>query len=242
VDFFTFPPLALILDLAYGALMALSALLEPVAGSTSAALAVVLMTLIVRAFLIPAGVMQARAEQVRARLAPRLRLLQQRHRTDPDRLRRETMQLYRDENASPLAGCLPLMVQAPIIGILYAVFLHPVLAGHTNILLTQTLWGVPLGESLFGASSAGTAPDPVSLVVFGGLLLVIAVVGEITRRSVRPEVGAAPPPAARLLALLPFASVAVAAFVPLAAGLYLAVTVTWTLLQRLLLRRRYPVA
>jgi YidC/Oxa1 family membrane protein insertase len=90
--------------------------------------------------------------------------------------------------------------------------------------------------------SAGMAPDPVCLLVFGGLLLTIAVVGEITRRAFRPVVDAVPPPVATLLAFLPFASVGLAAFVPLAAGLYLAVTVAWTLAQRLLLRRRYPAA
>lgn len=242
MDFFAFPPLAAILDLAYRTLLTLTALLDPVAGSAAAACAIVLTTLVVRALLIPAGVMQAKAEQVRGRLAPKLRLLQQRHHKDPERLQRETMQLYRDEKASPLAGCLPLLVQAPLVGILYAVFLHPVVAGHANGLLLQTVWGVPLGDSFFGTVAAGSA-DPVAFAVFGGLILLIAVVGEITRRSFRPgpELGASPRLAVGALGLLPFASAVVAAFVPLAAGLYLTVTVAWTLAQRLVLRRRYPL-
>lgn len=46
------------------------------------------------------------------------------------------------------------------------------------------------------------------------------------------------PPA--LLGMLQFATAAVAVFVPLAAGVYLLVTVAWTLGQRLILRRIYP--
>jgi YidC/Oxa1 family membrane protein insertase len=41
--------------------------------------------------------------------------------------------------------------------------------------------------------------------------------------------------------VLQFATAVVALFVPLAAGLYLFVTVTWTLAQRLVLRRRFPL-
>jgi YidC/Oxa1 family membrane protein insertase len=44
---------------------------------------------------------------------------------------------------------------------------------------------------------------------------------------------------ARLLSWLPFASVIFAAFVPLAATLYLATTTLWTLIERALLRRRF---
>ena len=44
-----------------------------------------------------------------------------------------------------------------------------------------------------------------------------------------------------LLGVLQFVTAVVAVFVPLAAGLYLVVTVTWTLVQRLILRRKYPV-
>jgi YidC/Oxa1 family membrane protein insertase len=245
VNLFDLPPLAALLDLASGALTALTDLLAPLAGSAAAAAAVVLVTLLVRAALIPVGVSQARAERVRARLAPQLRELEKRHRRDPERLQRETMRLYRDENASPFAGCLPLLAQAPVVGLLYAVFLHPEIAGHANTLLTETLFGVPLGASLVPAALAGTL-DGATLLVVGVLSLLIAAVGEATRRLFRPAPAAprgdSPVPAipVGLLGMLQFATAAVALFVPLAAGLYLLVTVAWTLLQRLVLRRLYP--
>lgn len=244
MDLFAIPPVATILDLAYTGLMSLSHLLEPLAGTASAAFAIVLVTLVVRALLIPTGIAQARAEQVRARLAPRLRELQKRWRKNPERLQRETMQLYRDERTSPFAGCAPVLAQAPIVGILYAVFLHPVIAGHPNALLDETLAGVPLGTSLVGAIGAGTVDIPTA-IVGAALVLAIAAVGEITRRVFRmqPPTADSPGPSipTGILGALQFASAVVALFVPLAAGLYLLVTVTWTLVQRILLRRRYPL-
>lgn len=240
MDLFAFPPLAALLDSAYAGLMLLSTTLAPLTAA-SAALAVALVTLLVRAALIPTGIAQAKAEQTRARLAPRLRELQKRHKNDRERLQRETMQLYRDENTSPLAGCLPVLIQAPVVGVLYALFLHTTIAGHPNALLDETLLGVPLGSTLVGSLSRG---DTAGVLVCAAIVVVIALVGEITRRAFRvtPVAGdvAMPAAAGGLIGALQFVTAVVAAFVPLAAGLYLVVTVTWTLGQRLVLRRIYP--
>lgn len=240
MDLFAFPPLAALLDSAYAGLMLLSTTLAPLTAA-SAALAVALVTLFVRAALIPTGIAQAKAEQTRARLAPRLRELQKRHKNDRERLQRETMQLYRDENTSPLAGCLPVLIQAPVVGVLYALFLHTTIAGHPNALLDETLLGVPLGSTLLGSLSRG---DTAGVLVCAAIVVVITLVGEITRRAFRvtPVAGdvAMPAAAGGLIGALQFVTAVVAAFVPLAAGLYLVVTVTWTLGQRLVLRRIYP--
>ncbi|GAA1527338.1 YidC/Oxa1 family membrane protein insertase [Agromyces terreus] len=260
MNLYAFPPIAAVLDAAYSLLMSLSNLLEPLAGASSAALAIVLVTLLVRAALIPVGILQAKAERTRARLAPKIAELQRKHKKDPERLQRETMALYAEEGTSPLAGCLPMLVQIPVVGVIYALFILPVIAGHPNELLAHTLFGVPLGTSLAGSIAAGTA-TPTVIVVFGTIVLLIALVGEITRRAFRPVATApdaaspattgagtmpgtlSPEGLARMqgvLGLLQFITAVVAMFVPLAAAIYLLVTVAWTLGQRLVLRRMYP--
>jgi YidC/Oxa1 family membrane protein insertase len=78
---------------------------------------------------------------------------------------------------------------------------------------------------------------------------VIVVVAEITRRAFRTQIESTPdaaPPAgagmAGLAGVLQFTTAVFAVFVPLAAALYLATTVACTLVQRLVLRRVYPLA
>ncbi|GAA1752935.1 YidC/Oxa1 family membrane protein insertase [Agromyces humatus] len=262
MDLYAFPPIAALLDGAHAVLMGLADLLEPLVGVTSAAAAVVLVTLLVRAALIPVGVSQAKAERTRARLAPQLAALQRRHQKNPERLQREMMSLYRSEGTTPLAGCLPMLIQAPVVGIIYALFILPTIAGHANQLLTHTFLGVPLGSSLAGSIASGTVTLDV-LLVFGAVIVMIAAVGEVTRRVFTPQAtqpqatqpqattgGSGPgasasplenPTALRLLGLAQFITAVIAVFVPLAAGLYLLVTVAWTLGQRMLLRRVYPL-
>lgn len=244
MDIYAFPPIAAILDAAYGALTGLSDLLTPLTGTAASAAAVILVTLLIRTLLIPVGVSQAKAEQTRARLAPKLRALHTRHKKNPERLQRETMQLYKDENTSPLAGCLPVLLQAPVVGILYTLFLHTDIAGHPNELLTHDLFGASLGTSLVSMLTAGPFSLP-TLVVYGVLIVVMIVVAEITRRVFRPtpidDSPLSSPGMLRMMSTLHYLTAVFAVFVPLAAGLYLTVTVAWTLAQRVLLRRRYPL-
>ena len=87
---FDLPPVAAILELAASALTALGALVTP-AG------AVVLVTLAVRALLIPVGVSTAKAAQGRRRIAPQLAALQKRYKKNPEKLQKETMALYAAE-------------------------------------------------------------------------------------------------------------------------------------------------
>jgi membrane protein insertase, YidC/Oxa1 family, C-terminal domain len=236
-----------VLDGAYGFVTFLGGILAPIAGSTSAAAAIVVLTVLVRVALIPVGVSQVRAEFGRRRLAPELAALNRKYAGDRERLQRETMALYARERTSPFAGCFPLLLQAPVLSVVYALFLRDSINGHANALLAHRLFGVPLGGSLVHALGAGPAWPAVP--VFAGLLVVLAGVIAVSRRvlSLQPVatsgIGAAPAQAgvgaglARALSFMPFTTVLFAAFVPLAAGLYLLTTTSWTVCERLVLRR-----
>jgi len=261
MDIYAFGPIAAVLDVAYAVLHNLTLFLTPLDAANAAALAVIVLTLLVRLVLIPVGVSQARAQQVRQRLAPRLADLRRRFGSNPERLQRETMALYAAENASPLAGCLPLLVQAPVLSIVYGLFVLGTINGHDNELLAGGLFGSPLGTSILGGWGAG--PTPVDLVVSGVLLAVLLVAQLLSRRlmlaqgaaaagltaQAAPASAASAPPAAaalspavqatmtRALSWLPLISVVFAVFVPLAAAVYLTVSALWSVCERALLWR-----
>lgn len=243
MDFYSFAPIAAVLDGAYAVVTALAALLDPLAGGASAALAIILITVLVRAALIPVGRSQVRAEFTRRRLAPRLQELRKRHGKNPEVLQRKTMELYAQEKASPLAGCLPTLAQLPVISTLYALFILTTVNGHPNHLLTEQLGGVPLGTSL--VSLLGTTELWPGVLVFAAALILIAVTAWLSRRVAlrfaegQPTEGVPPTMQSLMgpLSWLPFLTVVFAALVPLAATLYLTVTTAWTLAERVILRR-----
>lgn len=240
LDLYSFAPVAAVLDFAYSGLSWLSAALSPIAGTAATALAIVALTLIVRTALIPAGVAQMRAELTRARLAPKLRELQKRFKKKPEVLQHKMLELYRDEKTSPFAGMLPALLQAPVLSIVYGLFILGTINGHPNTLLSDTLGSVPLGDSLIVLIRGGDVWPGV--LVYVALLSIIAIVATATRllsRRYNPPQPDATPEMQRVaswLSWLPFITVVFAAITPLAATIYLTVTTTWTLAERTLLR------
>lgn len=223
---YSFPPLAAAIGVLHTVVTALAAVLAPLLGPASAAGAIVLLTIGVRIALLPLAWRQALAERNRLRIAPRVRDLQRRHRRNPDRLRRELAALHAREGVSPVAGILPTLGQAPVFLALYGLFLTPEVGGQANLLMTHTLAGTPLDSRLLDAAGS-------EIVVFAVLLGLLALVALVARRLMP----AADAPGAALVRVLPFGTVLVAAFVPIAAGLYLLTSTSWTVTERSTLRR-----
>lgn len=226
---YSFPPLAAAIGGLYTVVMGLTTLLSPALGALSASAAVIALTMAIRLLLIPLARKQAAADRRRRQLAPKLRELHRRHRNNPERLRSEVADLYGRERTSPFAGIGTSLAQAPVFIAMYGLFLSTDIGGHANDLLTHTLFGVPLGARLLEAGG-------IDLAIFAGLLVLLAVIAMGMRRLVLKH-SSADVPGAAIVRLLPFGTVAVAAFVPLAAGLYLLTTTAWTLVERTLLLR-----
>ena len=197
--------------------------LAPIGG---AAAAIVLCTIALRALLLPLTLAAVRGERSRARLAPKIKELQRRHAKDPARLREELVELYRTTGANPVAGCLPLLLQAPFFMVTYRLFAAASIGGRVNGLLHSRLIGVELSTRLLGGG------HPLVFLPFLALLAILA--GLAIRRGRR----LAGPDAPRgVVALLPFGTVVAAACLPLAGVVYLATTTAWATAENILLRR-----
>ncbi|CCH21070.1 YidC/Oxa1 family membrane protein insertase [Micromonospora lupini] len=241
-----FAPLHSVVGAAGTALSWLTDLLEPLAGGTATVAAIVLLTIAVRLLIAPLTVAQVRGERRRAALAPQVRDLQQRYADDPATLQREVFALYRSGGANPIAGCLPLLIQAPFLLVLYRLFATD--EGGTG-LLDEQLAGVPLGHHVTDGLAGAAGP---LFVVLLALLLALAWWSSRRARRAQAAVGTVAgtptegPGAAtlgRLLPLLPFTTVLVALVLPLAAVIYLVTTTAWSALEQAVLRRpQQPVA
>lgn len=199
-------------------------LIDALGSLTGAAPAIVLFTIAVRLLLLPLSVRQANAHKARLRLAPEAAALRKRFARDPERLMRETSKLYASGGASMFGGIMPALAQAPFFMVTYRVFVSATIAGHPNLLLAQSAFGVPLGDHL-AAVIAGSGLVSPPVLVFAGLFALLAGVAFMTWRrmgDVRP----------RALRLMPFLTIVAAAFLPLAAGLYLLVSTAWTAAER----------
>lgn len=55
-------------------------------------------------------------------LQPKLKALKEKHAKDPQKLNKATMALYKEEGVNPMGGCLPMLIQMPLLFALFQVF------------------------------------------------------------------------------------------------------------------------
>lgn len=85
--------------------------------------AVIILTLAIKFILHPLSAKGMRSQKAMLTLQPKIKELQNRYKDDRAQQSKSLMELYKKEKISPMAGCLPLIIQLPIIIALYKVFL-----------------------------------------------------------------------------------------------------------------------
>jgi YidC/Oxa1 family membrane protein insertase len=85
-------------------------------------LTIIIVTLIIRLLLFPLNYKQIRSQVKMNEIQPEMKKLQEKYKNDPQRQQQEIMKLYKENNVNPLGGCLPLLLQWPILIALYYVF------------------------------------------------------------------------------------------------------------------------
>jgi YidC/Oxa1 family membrane protein insertase len=99
------------------------------------AIAIVLLTVAIMVVLSPLTWKSTRSMIAMQRLAPEMKKLQQKYKGDRETLNREVMALYKEQGVSPAGGCLPMVLQFPILYVLYSVIrgLTNMVGPHHNI-------------------------------------------------------------------------------------------------------------
>jgi YidC/Oxa1 family membrane protein insertase len=184
-----------------------------------------------------------------------MQALRHRYARQPERLQREMAALYKREGTTMFASITPFLLQWPLLSVMYLLFRSAQVGGKPNTLLSHDLLGVPLGSHWLGAAGLVSGPGLVFLGVFAllaGLVwlsvrlgqqmtaqatAVPAAPGKPAKATSGAAAQAAPVPGGALVKLLPYLTVVIAAFAPLAAGIYLLVSTGWALVERRLYLR-----
>jgi YidC/Oxa1 family membrane protein insertase len=82
-------------------------------------IAIILLTVVSKILFFPLTVKSMRSMKAMQALQPQVNALRNKHKSDPQRLQRETMELYRTHKVNPMGGCLPMVAQVPIFYALY---------------------------------------------------------------------------------------------------------------------------
>jgi len=155
-------------------------------------IAIIILTILIRILLHPLSHKQLVSMQKMQKLQPRIKILQEKYANDKDALNKEIMKLYKENNVNPAAGCLPLLVQLPILILLFRVLMNLDLGGATflGISLEGSVLST-LGEAVglvaethgIGQVMSAIAANPAGLAnvgVYAANLVLLLVVGYLT--------------------------------------------------------------
>ncbi len=98
-------------------------------------LAIILLTIVIRLAMWPLNVSQQRSMKMMQSLQPKIKAIQDRYKSDPQKMQQKLMEFYKEHKFNPMGGCLPLLIQLPIFILLYSALMSPQfiqIAGDTS--------------------------------------------------------------------------------------------------------------
>jgi len=116
-------------------------------------IAIILLTLLIKLLLLPLTLKQQKSMTKMQRMQPKLAALQEKYKYDKDKMSQETMKLYKEYGVNPMGGCLPLIIQFPILIAFYRVIQQPVqyVLGYTKKALASALKANGIAQNAAGA-------------------------------------------------------------------------------------------
>ena len=90
------------------------------------AISIILATIFFKLILMPLTLKQTKSMKVMQDLNPKIKEIQEKYGKDPQTLQRKQMELYKEANYNPMSGCLPLLIQMPILIAFFYVIREPV--------------------------------------------------------------------------------------------------------------------
>jgi len=86
-------------------------------------IAIIILTILLRLALHPLSKKAIRSQRQLQEIQPEIKALQEKYKSDPQKQAAAVMEFYREKKISPMSGCLPLLIQLPLLIALYQVFL-----------------------------------------------------------------------------------------------------------------------
>jgi YidC/Oxa1 family membrane protein insertase len=152
--------------------------------------AIILITILSKVLFYPLTVKSMRSMKAMQTLQPQVNALRSKYKSDPQRLQRETLELYRKYKVNPMGGCLPMVAQVPVFYALYLALSVSVELQNAPFLCFGRFFGV----ALWVCDLAGHDPTYILPVLMG--------VSMFVQQKMTPTMG--DPRQAKMMLIMPF--------------------------------------
>jgi YidC/Oxa1 family membrane protein insertase len=210
-------------------------------------LAIVGLTVLIRAILVPLTFKQLKSMQEMQRLAPQINSLKEKYKEDKQRQQQELMKFYQENKINPLASCLPLLLQMPVfISLFY--MLRTELKKHIcgtqlrahGFITAKQIEKVTCNQVDPHSAKFLFLPDITSKATGVALVVLIVLYVGSQLASTLIATATADPNQRRMMLALPVVFVVILYRYPAGLLVYWITTNLWTIGQQALIRRRMP--
>ncbi len=189
--------------------------------------AIILLTFIMRLVILPLSIKQTKSMVAMQKLQPQLKEIQKKYKDDREKQGQEMMKLYKENKVSPLGGCLPLLLQLPI---MFAVFdvLHslanPAKSKYVSIIgANPNLNFLGMQINLTGAKIWNQGGYAQVII----LILLTVATGYVSAKMMTSD-----PKQAKMMAMMPVLMGVFAWILPAGVTIYIIVTNIFTMVQQ----------
>jgi YidC/Oxa1 family membrane protein insertase len=216
-------------------------------------LAIVGLTVLIRAILVPLTYRQLKGMQEMQRHAPEISALKEKYKEDKQRQQQEIMKFYKENKINPLASCLPLVMQLPVfISLFYMLrtdlkknICGPALRAHFHVLHNSQIPSKALEKIGCNQVDPHSAkflflPDITAKATGVALVALILLYVGSQLGSTLIATATADPTQRRMMLLLPLVFVVILYRYPAGLLVYWITTNLWTIGQQYIIRRRLP--
>ncbi len=211
----------------------------------SLGLGIIAVTILVRLLLLPLSAQGVRAQRELQVLQPEIDRLRGEHKDNPEELNKQIMALYQEHKVNPLGSCLPLLIQLPVLFIIYRVFNSGIQATDHSLLYSFVHAPDQVNTMFLGMDLHHPS---IVLAVVSGVLQFVQTWQLMRRQQPKPAGGTvATPDSAQqtnqmVMYLMPLLTVFIGSRFPAGLAVYWVITTLFSIVQQWWLFRSPSIA
>jgi YidC/Oxa1 family membrane protein insertase len=200
--------------------------------------AIIAFTIVTKLLLLPINIKQTHSTKRMNEIQPKMKAIQEKYKNDKEKLNEKLMELYKEEKYNPASGCLPALIQLPIVIALFNVLREPV----KYVFGSQQAYDA-IHKGFWWMTNIGVAENKATLLMIGSFgLPLLAIISGVTTyiqmKMVSPN--SKDPTQSSMTKMMPIMFAYITYTVPAGLALYWIVGNLFTIVQQYIMLKNKP--
>lgn len=201
-------------------------------------LAVIVLTILIKVLFYPLGVKAIKSQKALSSLQPKIKEIQEKYKDNKEQQTREIMGLYKREKINPFSGCLPLLIQLPVLIALYRVFWHGLQPEQMTLLYSFVPSPGIIDSTFFGIIDLANPNIVIAFLAGVFQFIQVKMTTPKPKESKKQDSSFAGQMQKQMLYFMPAFMVLILFRLPSAIGLYWLTTTLFTIIQQYVILKK----